>query len=200
MIDPYFAGVILVTAGASALRWYTETLSPPPGGASSLDVIESKTPRSQWVPPKGADIAQEKYALSRTIASEASGRKYSDAERIAIGWCTRNHYYKAKRSVYSGQGSAHPQKGGYASSALNPTAESDRCAARCYDGSTPDPTGGAVSFFEPALQDILYKRGKVRFDANGIRSRWTNNENKMELYATIGAWEFYGRRGGRNSP
>ena len=200
MIDPYFAAVILIGGGASALRWYTETLTPAPGGVSSLDVTETELPRAHWNPPAGTDIDRERYAISRTIASEAGGRGYTDAERVAIGWVVRNHYYSHKRSVFSGQGSAHPQKGGYASSALNPTAESDRCAARCYDGSTVDPTGGAVSFFEPKLQDALFAKGKVRFDAQGIRARWSSPENRMELYAVIGSWEFYGRRGKRNSP
>jgi hypothetical protein len=70
-------------------------------------------------------------------------------------------------------------------------------AARAVLGAKQedDPTRGATSAFEPALQDALFSRKRKGYssDAGMVRRKWLR---ELDYYGSVGAWDFFGRKGG----
>lgn len=139
----------------------------------------------------------EQEALGRVLQSEAGS--HTLAERIAIGWAVRNAVRRSGGTIRSkiypwGKqgvrlGPNLPRRPW--SSREEANAENAALAGAILDGKYPDPVGGAHRYFEPAVQDKLVgKDPRYQYSAKGIRSKWL--AEGMELYATVGRWEFYG--------
>lgn len=157
--------------------------------------------------------AQDVAALARALASEASS--HSEAERRGIAWTIRNMAAHRRKSIWemggAGEWGAQGEDGRpFSTARAARTADVELATQVLAEPVTADPVRGATSFFEPALQDDLARRGALyrsdpdaypehyRFrlyksDAAGIRTRWT--AGGQERKATIGRWEFWGRRG-----
>lgn len=141
----------------------------------------------------------ELTALARVIRSESGS--YTEAERYAIGWVTRNRARYKRVTIAKlvcSPTCGHGGGGRWASSAQAPEQSDYLTAARVLGASSSqDPTHGAIDAFEPALQDRLAASGRPGYtaDAAAVRASWGRS---MDRYAVIGHWEFYGlkRRGG----
>jgi hypothetical protein len=113
--------------------------------------------------PSSVASAREVEALARTITSEAGAE--SQDVRVRIGWAVRNrarhdaggsiHRLQAPGGVYGPQGGRRPF-----SSAEKAVGRDLRLAA--FILALPwedDPTGGADSFVEPTLQNVMARLG-----------------------------------------
>lgn len=137
---------------------------------------------------------QDLSGLARTIQSEA-GSSASLAERIAVGWVCRNR--ARKRGVTIAAMTLPPAKQGKGrpmSSARAATPESTE-AAHSVLSMADDPTNGATSAFEPALQDALFSRKRPGYtkDAGMVRASWLRD---LDYYGSVGAWDLFGPKGG----
>jgi hypothetical protein len=156
--------------------------------------------------PSGAPVyyaADETEALARVITSEAA--RYSLAERTAIAWTARNRARKRGitlvRLVCSPCG---PQGPGRPFASSRPaTAENVRLAREVIAApQSADPTGGAVAFYEPAVQDKLVAENRrliaagqppkypgYRLDSAEVRAKWIREGQRP--MGTVGAFEFF---------
>ncbi len=126
----------------------------------------------------GRSVSHDEYALARMLASEESGA--SPETKTAISWVAVNEARSRGRSVFHllvtdkgpGDGLFGEQRGRYASTRTDPYESDLQIATYVLDGVTPDPTGGAIHFYRPALQDKLFKLGKTSKDAAQIDREW----------------------------
>lgn len=131
-------------------------------------------------------------ALARVITSEAN--RYSEAERIAIAWTVRNRARRRRTTIAQlvcnpcgHQGRERPF-----SSAQRATTDNIELARRVLAADeSEDPTGGAVAFFEPRVQDRLVAEGRpgYRFTSAELRAKW--QREGQEPRGTVGAFEFF---------
>lgn len=152
--------------------------------------------------PGGRELAAteppigEVEALARVIASEAGGRSYSLAEQRAIAWAVRNR--ARHRRVTIARLVCSPEcgpccRGRPFSSRLAATVASRALAAEVLAApASDDPTGGALAFFEPAVQDALVSAGRpgYRFTSSALRERWEKDGQRP--LGAVGKFEFYG--------
>jgi len=124
----------------------------------------------------GRDVSVDAYALARNIHSEEGGSGQSTQLAIAfvainvaggdlVGLLTR-----CKRA--SGSGKFGSQTGRWASTASDPYEGDLQVAELALSGQVADPTGGAVHYFRPGLQDILLGEGKVSKSADEVDAAW----------------------------
>jgi hypothetical protein len=136
-------------------------------------------------------------ALARTITSEAGDG--TPAEREMVGWVVRNRARAAGVSIQKlvCQPECGPCcQGRPFSSARSPAAADLGLAMRVLVApASGDPTGGATSFFEPALQDKWVAEGRpgYKLTASQVRDRW--RKEGLVPVATIGRFETW-RKGG----
>lgn len=137
----------------------------------------------------------EVEALARVIASEAGGRRYSLDEQRAIAWTVRNR--AAHRRITIARLVCSPECGpccrGRPFSSRLPATDATRAIAAdvLAAPAKDDPTGGALAFFEPALQDALVAEGRpgYRFPAAALRERW-KKEGQRSI-GSVGKFEFW---------
>lgn len=141
--------------------------------------------------PLLADV-DERTALARILRSEVGSSTFP--ERVAIAWVARNRARARGTSIARmactprcGPGGKRPF-----SSRLHHRPEdlnlADRILARPW---TSDPTRGATSAFEPALQDRLHAAGRRGYllDGAGVRRKWLREHDH---YGVVGRWELFG--------
>ena len=134
-------------------------------------------------------------ALGRVIASEAGERFATLAEQRAIAWTTRNRAHK--RGVSIARLVCAPSCGpcckGRPFSSRQPATEATRALAAAVLAAPPsdDPTGGALAFFEPKLQDQLVAQGHpgYRRTAAALRQKW-RAEGQVPR-GQVGRFEFW---------
>lgn len=147
-----------------------------------------------------ADVT-EREALARVIRSESGS--YTEPEREAIGWLTRNRAIYAKKTIAQlvcNPTCGHGGHGRWASSAQTPTAADLALADKILTSpQSADPTYGAIDSFEPALQDKLLARGDggYHLSADQVRQQWLKS---YDLYEVVGHWELYGLKGKKGLP
>jgi hypothetical protein len=122
----------------------------------------------------------EVVALGRVIASEVG--RGTAAERAAIGWATRNRAQKRGVTIVRlvctpWCGPQHEARATMRPFSSNQPATSDDLALAAAILEAPqgdDPTGGATSFIEPALQDELTAAHKLgyRLTYAQVRAKW----------------------------
>lgn len=144
------------------------------------DVVESPVElaiaASQVV---GRDVTAAAYALARNIHSEEGGS--DQATQTAVAWVAVNVANGSIVSLLtrcrraSGQGKFGSQTGRWASTARDPYEGDLEVAEGVLSGAIPDPTGGAVHYFRPTLQDLLFNQGKVKRTADEVASNWGGN-------------------------
>ena len=144
--------------------------------ASSTDVTET----------------DETRALARVIHSEAGNQ--SMAEKRAIAWTAVNRAHNKNTTVAKMVCSPCGEGGGHRpfSSKLPPRMEDLTLATEVLlSPKDADPTYGAIAAFEPKLQDKLLSEGRKGYTKSAamVRADW---KTTLELYNTIGRWEFYG--------
>jgi len=151
-------------------------------------VDKSNAPKGSIVetPPvtlaASAGVPVETYSLARTIASEAGLKLANAAERQAVGWVVINHARELGKSitdtVTAGKGAGfygHQNIGGrFVSTAIAPRTADLELADDLLSGRLPDNTAGATHFFNPGLQDYLWKRatGNYRKSAQDVFDSW----------------------------
>jgi hypothetical protein len=115
-----------------------------------------------------AGLPLDTYALARMGASEES----SEAGQAAVMWAARNQAQRNKESIAAlllrSKRSGHTghfgtQRGRYASTAKEATAQSKRLAAAVLAKSIPDSTGGANQWDAPAAQAALHARDPKKY-------------------------------------
>jgi hypothetical protein len=147
----------------------------------------------------GPQAADDVDALGRVITSEAD--RYSERERRAIGWTVRNRARRRGVSIarlvcYPSCGAQGPIGKGYParpfSTARAATAKNLALAREILAApQSDDPTGGALAFFEPKVQDLLVQQGRpgYRLTANDVREKWIREGQQQR--GTVGAFEFF---------
>ena len=140
-----------------------------------------------------AVVTEDVEALARVITSEAD--RYSEAERIAIGWAVRNR--ARKRGVSIARLVCWPNCGpcckGRPFSSARPASKVNMELARRVLAApqSADPTDGATAFFEPKVQDWLVaaRREGYHYTSDKLREKW-KREGQRQL-STVGAFEFW---------
>lgn len=139
----------------------------------------------------GFESGDDVTMLARMLASEASSQ--GDAARTAIAYSALNKARKSGKSFAAMSNGIGPCCKGRPWSTARAGSARDLADAKRILAIYPsgDPTYGSTTFFEPAVQDLLFKQGREGYksDAADIRRRWTA-EGKV-LTARIGGWEFY---------
>lgn len=147
---------------------------------SNGDIVESPIELARQASATlGRDVSVEAYALARNIHSEEASS--DQATQAAVAWVAVNVadgdilrlLTRCKRA--SGNGKFGAQKGRFASTARDPYAGDLEVAEAVLSGAYPDPTEGAVHYFRPTLQDILFNQGKVSKTADQIEASWGGN-------------------------
>lgn len=159
---------------------------PPPAGHERRAELSS--------PPLYIDDDVE--ALARILTSEAGS--HSVEERLAVGWTARNRARRRRTTIARMVCNPCGPSAGRGFSTRLPARRKNRELAALIL-ATPlgeDPTGGAISAFEPVLQDRLYRSGRYRYDARGVRRKWLR---EMDYYGTVGHWDLFGPKGGRGA-
>ncbi len=122
------------------------------------------------------------YSLARMLASEEESA--TPTTKAALAWVALNVAAARGTTITMlvttdvnahGDGLYGHQAGRWASTASDPYEQDLNVALNCLAGSTPDPTGGAVHFFRPTLQDKLFSLGKVRATAAQVDTNWGGN-------------------------
>ena len=131
----------------------------------------------------GRSVDVNAYALARNIHSEEASSDAPTQAAIAyvalnvshgdvVGLLTRN-------KNASGAGKFGDQRSGrWASTASDPYEGDLQIAETVLGGNVPDPTisdtapMGAIHYFRPTLQDILFSQGKVRTTSEQIEANW----------------------------
>jgi hypothetical protein len=169
---------------------------PAPVGGAALPAWNRKAGEAD--PP--LHIPDDVEALARVITSEVG--RGPIVERVAIGWVARNrarkHGVGVARLVCQPCGKSSGNRRPF-SSARPATLENRELAALILASPQgDDPTGGATSCFEPALQDRLHAAGKNGhgLDARGIRYCWLR---RMDYYGSVGRWDLFGEKGGQGA-
>jgi hypothetical protein len=147
----------------------------------------------------GPQAADDIDALGRVITSEAD--RYTERERRAIAWTVRNRARRRGVSIarlvcYPSCGAQGPIGKGYParpfSTARAATATNLALAREILAApQSADPTGGALAFFEPKVQDKLVQQGRpgYRLTANDVREKWIREGQQPR--GTVGAFEFF---------
>lgn len=184
-------------AGAGYYLWKRNQAEAVAGSDSTEDDTSDEVSSDESADSPTDDDIQ---GLGRALASEASTSSgYSEQERQAIAHCALNIANHRGVTVASIMLPPHHQYDSstgknYWCSTANPPADDDvSVATDVLTGKVADLTNGANTFFEPAVQDKLFAAGHAGYkhDAQGIRDKWT--ADGMELKATIGRWEFWGK-------
>jgi hypothetical protein len=185
----------LGSAGALALMALDEQPAAASSLPSSLPTIEP-TPRPHHEDQPSFDQLDEMTALARVIASEAgSRRKYTDAERVAIGWAVRNR--ARLRRVSIARMVCKPMCGKCCgvrpfSSAQTPSKDDLRIAAVILAApQEDDPTFGAAAILEPAEQDRLVAEGRPDYKSGAAKTRENWIKNGQRHICTVGRWELW---------
>lgn len=189
------AGAAAVVAFVVWRRWLHDQAEPVSGSdpvplASDLALeyvphAFTRYPRGPALNPDPDDVE----GLARALASEAPATRYSSEERIAIAWTAMNWCNAIRRDLSKIMLPPHHQKGHWCSTIQESTDSDIATAYECLNGDHGDPTGGAVSFFEPALEKPGVA-GATR-TAQQLRDKWT--DEGLRLSTSIGAWEFYAK-------
>lgn len=141
------------------------------------DIVESPAElAAQASQVVGRDVNVNAYALARNIHSEEASSDSPTQAAIAyvavnvshgdiVGLLTRD-------KNPSGVGKFGHQSGRWASTAADPYESDLQIAETVLSGNVPDPTNGAVHYFRPTLQDILFNEGKVRKTSDQIEADW----------------------------
>ena len=132
----------------------------------------------------GREVSVEAYSLARNIHSEEASS--DQATQAAVAWVAVNVsngdivglLTRCKRA--SGRGKFGLQTGRWASTARDPYEGDLEVAESILSGTYPDPTNGAVHYFRPTLQDILFNEGKVSKTADQIETSWGGNGYKID--------------------
>lgn len=139
-----------------------------PAGDIARD--ENGEPLSPAFLASQAGVSQDTYSLARAIRSEAGSR--SDLERAAVAWCIVNESRRKGRSItqqvtlgtFGGGYFGSQNLGGrYVSTRYAPRTKDLTLATEVLEGTRPDPTNGAVRFFNPSLQDRLVRLGTSKY-------------------------------------
>jgi hypothetical protein len=120
-----------------------------------------------------AGLDADAYTLARILASETSGPAL---EKASIAWAVANYAHRQGRSILSLGTTATGQYGrqaivGYAATSKDPTDRDAHVATMILARAWPDPTGGAIQWFDPNAQDALFARGEAPVDAEGLIAR-----------------------------
>jgi hypothetical protein len=136
-------------------------------------------------------------ALARVIQSEV-GPNGTGPERIAVGWVARNRARKRGTTIARMAMPPAKQGKGRPFSSARPATEESRAAALTVLSSAEDPTGGATSAFEPALQDKLFAEGRKGYslDAGAVRAKWLR---ELDYYGAVETWDLFGPKGGKGA-
>ena len=135
-------------------------------------------------------VETDEYALARMFASEGES-EYNQATKVAIGWVAVNAARSRGLSVTQlltndvnahGQGKFGEQKGRWASTRFDPYEGDLTIAQAVLQGNVPDPTNGAVHYYEPTLQDKLFALAKVKSDADAIDNAWAQETGNDGFY------------------
>lgn len=124
----------------------------------------------------GRDVSVSAYALARNIHSEEASS--SQATQAAIAWVAMNVSGGDIVGLLTRDKNAHGvgrfgvQTGRWASTKSDPYEGDLEVAEAVLSGTYPDPTNGAVHYFRPTLQDILFNQGKVTKTADQIETSW----------------------------
>jgi len=173
-----------------AWDWYKAYRVVDVASGGNDQELDNQDTEETITPTRDTDIE----GLARMLASEAPASHYSEAERTAILWCASNVARKRKWTLTKLLLPAHHQKGHWCSTYQSPSPADTELATAFINGKLgSDATNGATSFFEPAEQDKELKQGVggVTKSAAEIRKSWTNDG--LNLTASIGRWEFYGK-------
>jgi hypothetical protein len=151
--------------------------------------------RRRHVEGSGAD---EATALARVIASEVG--RGTAAERAAIGWAVRNRAARRGVSIVrlvctprcGPQHEDHAKLRPFSSAQVASGDDVHLAAEIVAAAKSEDPTGGAFSFIEPALQDKLAAAGKLgyRLTYAEVRARWIADGQKP--LGQVGRFELWG--------
>jgi hypothetical protein len=220
---PLFLPLLLIGGGVGAIAAVIASGFGEGEPAPPLELPDLGTGAISTVPDAPPPVAgtaldpDEVEALARVIASEAGGG--TRAEKLAIGWTERNRALALGRSLYAIFFPWREQKGANPpASSARPATDDTRSVARevLSAPQAQDPTQGATAFFEPKLQDILFKAGALarqgqtgkrvidgvtisnieRFtkytkDAATVRASWGGDQT---IYAVAGRFEFWGKK------
>lgn len=124
-------------------------------------------------------VSSDEYALARMLASEEENS--SQQTKVAIAWVAVNVAAARGQSITRllttdnndhGDGKFGKQTGRWASTASDPYEGDLTISQAVLSGAVSDPTGGAVHFFNPSLQDRLFGLGKVTKTSDEIDSSW----------------------------
>lgn len=127
-------------------------------------------------------VDANEYALARMLASEEETS--SQGTKVAIGWVAVNVAARRGESVTQllttdtnahGTGKFGKQTGRWASTLYDPYVGDLTIAQAILQGKVPDPTGSAIHFYRPTLQDKLLALGKVNSSADDIDAAWGGN-------------------------
>lgn len=208
-------GTALIAALYVSKQRAQERIENEEGGRTGEEPDEARTLTIEPIaPPSPGERTPYSPADTEALAwaLHSEGASHNDAERKGIAFVIRNYARRVKKpiAVIAPPGTEQLKQPW---STARPANAKDRTdAARFLAMSwNEDRTGGAHKFFEPGAQDELYRRGaayradpaknaqwakfnKYKSDANGIRARWGKEGNS--LLASIGRWEFWGRRSG----
>ena len=205
--------LLLRSKNANAAASESADSSPPappdgPETIASPAVIETPAQPAPNSPPVGEALmpgqlskptpaVDEQTALARVIRSEAGS--HTPAEQRAVAWVARNRARKAGTSIARLVCTPECGPGGKARpfSSRRPARAAEMALAAEVLAANPaeDPTGGAWSAFEPALQDQLVREGRpgYRKTAAEVRRDWLRSS---DYYGTVGRWELFGPKGG----
>jgi hypothetical protein len=148
------------------------------------DIVESPDDlASQASITVGREVSTDAYALARNLHSEEASS--DQATQAAVAWVAVNVargdivglLTRCKRT--SGKGKFGLQTGRWASTERDPYAGDLEVAEAVLSGTYPDPTNGAIHYFRPTLQDILFRKGKVTKTADDIEASWGGDGYKI---------------------
>ena len=183
----YVAGGLLALGVAAyfGLEAYQRLTFGAKSGEDAPGLVANKVlgkPRVVTTPPAelaaAAAVPLDQYSLARAIQSEAGSS--SEAERTAVAWVVWNMANSLGKTItatvtsgnQAGFYGAQNLGGRFVSTASAPRAANLALAGSILAGEIPDNTGGALHFFNPALQDRMlaklvpgYKKSAAQFIA-----------------------------------
>jgi hypothetical protein len=188
----------------SARRWLVAMALLAAAALASFD-----PPRPARPAPSRVLVRDETEALARVIRSEAGAG--TEAERVSVGWAARNRARKLGISVARMVcdpwcGPQHEQDATMRpmSSDQEPTPADRLLAARILVGPrSADPTRGADSFIEPALQDQLVAQGRLGYRRTyaAWRKRWLRaGQTRLRRVGRFELWRALGKPGASREP
>jgi hypothetical protein len=128
----------------------------------------------------GDEVSDDDYGLARMLASEEPNADY--VTKVALAWVCVNDSQSFGGIVavltYSSsaahKGSYGTQTGRRYSTRSDPHEGELEVARRVRGGMEPDITSGAVNFFRPVVQDLLFAEGKVSRTSDQVDAEWTS--------------------------